>query len=89
MNDEHVTALIETGEREGCLELSEVARVAEEAELDDEDVERLYEDIQKRGIDLSDDCGRTQSQDATYVNGNLAESTTDALQLFLNEMGKY
>jgi RNA polymerase primary sigma factor len=52
-------------------------------------VERLYEDIQKRRIELSDDCGRAEAPDLTYVNGNLAESTTDALQLFLNEMGKY
>ena len=89
MSEERLKALIELGEREGCLELSEVARAAEEAELDDEDVERLYEDIQRRGIDLSDDCARTEAPESTYVNGDLAESTTDALQLFLNEMGKY
>jgi RNA polymerase primary sigma factor len=89
MQDERLTALIELGEREGCLELSEVSRVAEAAELDDEDVERLYEEIQKRGIELSDDCARSASSQSTYVNGDLAESTTDALQLFLNEMGKY
>jgi RNA polymerase primary sigma factor len=89
MQDERLTALIELGEREGCLELSEVSRVAEAAELDDEEVERLYEEIQKRGIELSDDCPRSASAQSTYVNGDLAESTTDALQLFLNEMGKY
>jgi RNA polymerase primary sigma factor len=89
MTDESLTALIELGEREGCLELSEVARVTEVAELDDEEVERLYEDIQKRGIELTDDCARTAVPEPTYVNGDLAESTTDALQLFLNEMGKY
>jgi RNA polymerase primary sigma factor len=89
MSENEVTALIELGEREGCIELSDVARVAEAAELDEEDVERLYEDIQSRGIELSDDCGRAETPESTYVNGNLAESTTDALQLFLNEMGKY
>jgi RNA polymerase primary sigma factor len=86
---EELSALIELGEREGCIELSEVSRVAEAMELDDEETERLYEDIQSRGIELSDDCGRTEAPESTYVNGNLAESTTDALQLFLNEMGKY
>jgi RNA polymerase primary sigma factor len=89
MQDERVTALIELGQREGCLELSEVSRVTDAAELDDEEVERLYEDFQKRGIELSDDCARTAASHSTYVNGDLAESTTDALQLFLNEMGKY
>ena len=89
MAEDELTALIELGEREGCVELSDVARVAEAMELDDEEVERLYDDIQNRGIELSDDCGRAETLDSTYVNGNLAESTTDALQLFLNEMGRY
>jgi RNA polymerase primary sigma factor len=89
MFDDNVNTLIEAGEREGCLDLSEVSRIVEASELDADDVERLYEDLHKRGIDLTDDCGRTATSDATYVNGNLAESTTDALQLFLNEMGKY
>jgi RNA polymerase primary sigma factor len=88
MVDEHVSALMELGEREGCLELSEVSRVVEEAGLEDEDVERLYQDIQDRGIELSDDCGRAATE-STYVNGDLAVSTTDALQLFLNEVGRY
>ena len=89
MTDEHITTLMELGEREGCLELSEVARVIDAVELDDDDVERLYEDIHARGIELSDDCGRASMPESTYVNGDLAEATTDALQLFLNEMGKY
>ena len=79
---------MELGEREGCLELSEVSRAIEEAGLEEEEVERLYEDIQERGIELSDDCGRSAT-DSTYVNGDLAHSTTDALQLFLNEVGRY
>jgi RNA polymerase primary sigma factor len=89
MVDEPINALIELGEREGCLELSEIARAVDSAELHDDEIERLYDDLQLRGIELSDDCGRAQTPDSTYVNGNLAESTTDALQLFLNEMGKY
>ena len=88
MADEQIKALIELGERGGCLELSDVSRVIEAAELDDDDVERLYQDIQERGIELSDDCGR-EAVDSTYVNGDLAVSTTDALQLFLNEVGRY
>ncbi|HET9324396.1 MAG TPA: sigma-70 family RNA polymerase sigma factor [Gaiellaceae bacterium] len=88
MADDRTSALLELGEREGCLDLSEVSRTIELAELDDEEVERLYQDIQERGIELSDDCGRA-SAEPTYVNGDLAVSTTDALQLFLNEVGRY
>jgi RNA polymerase primary sigma factor len=89
MANDSIHALVELGEREGCLELSEVARVVEATELDDDEAERLYEDLQRRGVELTDDCGRTSVPDSTYVNGDLVESTTDALQLFLNELGKY
>ncbi len=88
MADDQIKALIDLGVREGCLELSEVSRAIEHAGLDDDEVEKLYQDIQERGIELSDDCGRT-AVDSTYVNGDLAVSTTDALQLFLNEVGRY
>jgi RNA polymerase primary sigma factor len=84
-----IHALVELGEREGCVDLSEVARVVETAELDEDEAERLYEELQQRGIELTDDCGRSEVPDSTYVNGDLVESTTDALQLFLNEMGRY
>ncbi len=38
---------------------------------------------------MRDDCGHERVPDPTYVNGDLSASTTDALQLFLNEMGRY
>jgi RNA polymerase primary sigma factor len=88
MADDQIKALIDLGVREGCLELSEVSRAIDHAELDDDEVEKLYQDIQERGIELSDDCGR-KTADSTYVNGDLAVATTDALQLFLNEVGRY
>ena len=89
MATDPIHALIVVGEREGCVELSDVARVVETAELDEDEAGRLYEELQQRGIELTDDCGRSSVPDSTYVNGDLVESTTDALQLFLNEMGKY
>ena len=89
MTEEPIAALIELGEREGCLELSEVARTLEASNLDEDDAQRVYQELQDRGIELSDDCGRASVPDSTYVNGDLVESTTDALQLFLNELGRY
>jgi RNA polymerase primary sigma factor len=89
MAEDLIQGLVELGEREGCVELSEVSRLVESAELDEDEAERLYDELQQRGIELSDDCGRTSVPESTYVNGDLVESTTDALQLFMNEMGKY
>jgi RNA polymerase primary sigma factor len=83
-----VDALLDKGEEVGCIDLSEVNQLVERLELSDEDTESLYDRIEERGIDLCDDCGREQPGQ-TYVNGDLATSTTDALQLFLNEVGRY
>src|SRR5215210_8624823 len=81
-------ALLDQAAATGCLELSEVAALVEQLELTDADCDELYEEIERRGIELTDDCGR-QSADSTYVNGDLAVATTDALQLFLNEAARY
>jgi RNA polymerase primary sigma factor len=83
-----VAALIDKASESGCLELSEVNEVVERLELPEEEVDRLYQEAQERDIEIADDCGR-QSEDPVYVNGDLAVATTDALQLFLNEAGKY
>ena len=48
----------------------------------------FLEQLEERDIDVRDDCGREQVE-STYINGDLAIVTTDALQLFLNEMARY
>jgi RNA polymerase primary sigma factor len=86
---EHVAALIAKEEKDGCLCLSCVTEfVAEHDELDDDDVSRIYELLDELGIEVTDDCARA-SDENTYVNGKLAVATTDALQLFLNEAGRW
>jgi RNA polymerase primary sigma factor len=82
-------ALLDRGEEQGCLHISELDQFVQLLELDDEGIEDLYERIEARGIDITDDCARVDAVDASYVNGELAVTTTDALQLFLNEMGRY
>src|SRR5919108_4249492 len=87
--DAQVEALLTAGEEEGCIEYSEVDELVGSLELEDDDVQALYEEIERRGVELKDNCGRRDAPDATYVNGDLAHATTDALQLFLNEAGRY
>jgi len=86
---EQIATLLHQGEEQGCINLSLFNKVVEDLHLEDEDVEALYEELQQRGIDLTDDCGTESSADTTYVNGDLVHATTDALQLFLNEAGRY
>ena len=80
--------LVSRGEREGCVNLSEFNELVAAEELVDDEIGRLYEQLEERGIDVTDDCGREQHE-STYVNGDLAVATTDALQLFLNEAGRW
>jgi RNA polymerase primary sigma factor len=84
-----IAALIERGEEEGCLELSELNQLAAAIDLGEEEVEALYEEIQRRGIELSDDCAREGAEEGSYVNARLAVATTDALQLFMRELSRY
>jgi RNA polymerase primary sigma factor len=88
MSTDPVATLIAHAEEQGCLNLSALAEFAQEHDLPDDDLERLHTELEKRGIELSDDCGR-EAETSTYVNGDLAVATTDALQLFLNEAGRY
>ena len=88
MSQPVIETLLEQGEEEGCVNLTVFNDVVASLDLDEEQIEALYDDFQARGIDLTDNCGR-ESVTSTYVNGELATSTTDALQLFLNEAGRY
>jgi RNA polymerase primary sigma factor len=81
--------MLNAGEEAGCLNLSDFSAAVQELELEEEELESLYAEIEERGINLTDDCGRSAATDATYVNGDLASATTDSLQLFLNEAGRY
>ncbi len=87
--EERVAALIEAGRPVNCVDLSEVDSLAQEMNLTDEEEQLVHERIEAAGLSIEDDCGREASEPAGYRNGELAETTTDALQLFFNEMRKY
>ena len=88
MTDERFTGFLEQAEERGCIELSALNEFSQSLELDEPEVEELYEEVESRGIELADDCGHA-THGATYVNGDLIVATTDALQQFLNEAGRY
>ena len=89
MATESIQTLIARGEEEGCLNLSAFSEFVQEHDLGEEELEALHAELDERGIELTDDCAKPKSADAVYVNGDLANATTDALQLFLNEAGRY
>jgi RNA polymerase primary sigma factor len=89
MSQDPIAALVEHGEEHGCVHMTELYEVVQRLELDEDDIEALLERLETHGIELTDDCSRAIEEDVTYRNDQLASSTTDALQLFLNEAGRY
>ena len=89
MGRETLAPILDAGEDAGCLNLSEFSAALQDLELEEDELEALYAELEERGIALSDDCARATAREATYVNGDLATATTDSLQLFLNEAGRY
>src|SRR5256712_11904160 len=89
MSYEQLRLLMEHGEEMGWINMSAFTALVQELELDDDELSGLYEQIEARRIELTDDCGFPEIHDATYVNGEVAAMTTDSLQLFLNEAGRY
>src|SRR5213596_2802558 len=88
-NEQQLRALMEHGEELGCINMSAFTNLVQELELDDDELSGLYEQIEQRGIELTDDCSLPDLEEATYVNSEVAAMTTDSLQLFLNEAGRY
>ena len=80
---------MEHGEEMGCINMSLFTQVVQELDLDTDELNGLYEQLETRGIDLTDDCGLPEVAESTYVNAEVAAMTTDSLQLFLNEAGRY
>ena len=89
MSFDQLRVLMEHGEEIGCINMSAFTVLVQELELDEDELNGLYEQIETRGIELTDDCALPEVHEATYVNGDVAVMTTDSLQLFLNEAGRY
>src|SRR3982751_3961753 len=86
--EQQLRALMEHGEEMGCINMSAFTALVQELDLDDEELNGLYEQIEERGIDLTADCALPEAEEATYTNETVAAMTTDSLQLFLNEAGR-
>ena len=91
MPQERLRLLLEHGEEQGCVNISELEELTAELEFGDEELQALYEQLEQRGIELRDDCAvpEAEEHEAHYANDEVAAMTTDSLQLFLNEAGRY
>ncbi|HSR25787.1 MAG TPA: RNA polymerase sigma factor RpoD/SigA [Candidatus Eisenbacteria bacterium] len=69
--------------------MTEVHDIVAALDLDEDGVRVLLDAAQRRGVELQDDCGRQTVQASDYINGEVAVATTDALQLFFQEVEGY
>src|SRR5579862_3897474 len=84
-----IAVLVEHGEEHGCVHMTELYEVTARLVLEEEEIEALLERLEAHGVELTDDCSRAIEEDVAYTNQQLAATTTDALQMFLNEAGRY
>jgi RNA polymerase primary sigma factor len=89
MAHDPIALLVEHGEEHGCVHMTELHEIVQRLELDEEEIESLLERLDSHGIELTDDCSRAVEEEVRYTNQELASATTDSLQLFLNEAGRY
>ena len=86
---DRIDALLDKGEEVGCVNLSELSEAIQDLELDEEQISSIHERIESRGLEVSDDCGKDGVEQTKVKNGDVAGATTDALQLFFNEIRRH
>jgi RNA polymerase primary sigma factor len=84
-----VTSLLDASEDHGVLCLADVAALVGRLGLDAEAQLEIEDEARKRGLDITDDCGRQHVPATHYSNPELAGTTTDALSLFLREVRRH
>src|SRR5918998_3949259 len=81
--------LLERSEDQGCVNLSELSDIVRDLDLDDDEAGELHARLEAMGVEVTDDCGRPGLGATRVQPQDFAGQTTDALQLFLNELGRY
>ena len=89
MSHDPISVIVEHGEEHGCVHMTELHELVQRLELEEEEIESLLERLESHGIELTDDCSRAIEEEVSYTNQQVATATTDSLQLFLNEAGRY
>jgi RNA polymerase primary sigma factor len=87
MSTSPIEILVERGEEEGCVNLSELSELTQD--LPQEEALALADRLEARGIEVSDDCGRAAEPGPSYALEDLSSMTGDALQLFLRDIRRH
>jgi RNA polymerase primary sigma factor len=86
---EELLALLDAAESSGQLRQSELAEIVEPLELDPLEIEAIRQELDRRGIELLVEPQQEPEPERASPPVQAAETTTDALQLFLREAGRH
>jgi RNA polymerase primary sigma factor len=88
---EELATLLETAESSGQLRQAELAEVIEPLELDPLEIEAIYQELDRRSIELLVEPEHEAEPEPAKAPPPVqtVETTTDALQLFLREAGRH
>jgi RNA polymerase primary sigma factor len=87
-DNQAIEGLLDRAADAGSLELSAVSEAVDQHGWDDETLERIYTEAERRGIELADDLGRSRAESPVYTPNAIAEATSDSLQLFLRDISQ-
>jgi RNA polymerase primary sigma factor len=87
MSTATLDALLDRGEDQGCVNLSEFAELTQD--LAEDEAQALADRLEQRGIEVTDDCGRQAEAGPSYAIDDLANMTGDTLQLFLRDIRRH
>src|SRR3954467_5647029 len=87
--DPRIKSLIERSEAMGCVSLSEFCGLVKELDLEEEAQTEIQDALDQRGLEVTDDCGQADIAPTRVRGDEMATNTTDAMQLFLNEVRRH
>jgi RNA polymerase primary sigma factor len=87
--NEELVVLLDAAEANGQLRQTELNELLEPLELDPLEIEAVYQELDRRGIELVAEPEKEEAAPPTPPAAQPVETTTDALQLFLREAGKH
>jgi RNA polymerase primary sigma factor len=90
LQHEEIAQLLEKAEAAGFIEASDVADAIDQAELEPPELEALHQLLEERNIEVIEPKEQPAKEPtAPPRNTEVLETTTDALQLFLREIGRH
>jgi len=87
MSTSTLDALVDRGEEQGCVNLSELSELTRE--LPEDEAQALADRLEAHGIEVTDDCGRDSEPGPSYAIDELSAMTGDALQLFMRDIRRH